>query len=128
MNGTIRISLKSYSNVDYKLFSQLFEKKLKDSYDFAMIAHSKTIPDREEFAKKIWAHMVSQGDKIEGREEYEEDEHGFCETYYDEFLDKPFSEALTKISFYDQEKVVCLEPILNILKNIQERLKVLERR
>ena len=38
-----------------------------------------------------------------------------------------YSKSLPLARYYDQEKVAFLEPILNILKNIQERLDALEK-
>jgi len=37
-----------------------------------------------------------------------------------------YSKSVPLAQFYDREKVAYLEPIFNILKNIQERLEVLE--
>jgi hypothetical protein len=37
-----------------------------------------------------------------------------------------YSKSIPLARFYDQEKVAFLEPIFNMLKNIQERLEVLE--
>ena len=39
-----------------------------------------------------------------------------------------YSKSLPLARYYDQEKVAFLEPILNILKNIQERLDALEKK
>jgi hypothetical protein len=39
-----------------------------------------------------------------------------------------YDKSLPLASFYDQEKVAFLEPIFNMLKNIQERLDALERK
>lgn len=39
-----------------------------------------------------------------------------------------YSKSLPLARFYDQEKVAFLEPILNMLKNIQERLDALEKK
>jgi hypothetical protein len=39
-----------------------------------------------------------------------------------------YSKSLPLARFYDQEKVAFLEPIFNMLQNIQERLDVLEKR
>jgi len=39
-----------------------------------------------------------------------------------------YSKSIPLARFYDQEKVAYLEPIFNILKNIQERLEVLEKK
>jgi hypothetical protein len=39
-----------------------------------------------------------------------------------------YSKSLPLARFYDQEKVSFLEPIFNMLKNIQERLEALEKR
>jgi|LauGreSBDMM110SN_4_FD.fasta_scaffold369998_1 hypothetical protein len=39
-----------------------------------------------------------------------------------------YSKSLPLARFYDQEKVSFLEPIFNMLKNIQERLESLEKR
>ena len=39
-----------------------------------------------------------------------------------------YSKSLPLARFYDQEKVAFLEPIFNMLKNIQERLDVLEKK
>ena len=39
-----------------------------------------------------------------------------------------YSKSLPLARFYDQEKVEFLEPILNMLKNIQERLDSLEKK
>ena len=38
-----------------------------------------------------------------------------------------YSKSLPLARYYDQEKVAFLEPILHILKNIQERLDALEK-
>ena len=38
-----------------------------------------------------------------------------------------YSKSLPLARFYDQEKVEMLEPIFNMLKNIQERLDIIER-
>jgi len=37
-----------------------------------------------------------------------------------------YSRSIPLARFYDQEKVATLEPIFNMLKNIQERLEILE--
>jgi hypothetical protein len=37
-----------------------------------------------------------------------------------------YSKSIPLARFYDQEKLATLEPIFNILKNIQERLLILE--
>ena len=37
-----------------------------------------------------------------------------------------YSKSIPLARFYDQEKLATLEPIFNMLKNIQERLEVLE--
>jgi len=37
-----------------------------------------------------------------------------------------YSKSIPLARFYDQEKMAFLEPIFNMLKNIQERLEVLE--
>lgn len=37
-----------------------------------------------------------------------------------------YSRSIPLARFYDEEKVVMLEPIFNMLKNIQQRLEVLE--
>ena len=37
-----------------------------------------------------------------------------------------YSKSIPLARFYDQEKLAILEPIFNILKNIQERLLILE--
>jgi hypothetical protein len=39
-----------------------------------------------------------------------------------------YSKSLPLARLYDQEKVTFLEPIFNMLKNIQERLEALEKR
>jgi hypothetical protein len=39
-----------------------------------------------------------------------------------------YSKSIPLARFYDQEKVEFLEPIFNMLKNIQERLDALERK
>ena len=39
-----------------------------------------------------------------------------------------YSKSFPLARFYDQEKVAFLEPIFNILKNIQERLDALEKK
>ena len=39
-----------------------------------------------------------------------------------------YSKSIPLARFYDQEKVSYLEPIFNMLKNIQERLEVLEKK
>jgi len=39
-----------------------------------------------------------------------------------------YSKSIPLARFYDQEKVAFLEPILNMLKNIQERLDALEKK
>jgi hypothetical protein len=39
-----------------------------------------------------------------------------------------YSKSIPLARFYDQEKVAYLEPIFNMLKNIQERLEVLEKK
>ena len=39
-----------------------------------------------------------------------------------------YSKSIPLARFYDQEKVSFLEPIFNMLKNIQERLDALERK
>jgi hypothetical protein len=39
-----------------------------------------------------------------------------------------YSKSVPLARFYDQEKVAFLEPIFNILKDIQERLDVLEKK
>jgi hypothetical protein len=39
-----------------------------------------------------------------------------------------YSKSIPLARFYDQEKLAFLEPILNMLKNIQERLDALERK
>jgi len=39
-----------------------------------------------------------------------------------------YSKSLPLARFYDQEKVAFLEPIYNMLKDIQERLDLLEKR
>ena len=39
-----------------------------------------------------------------------------------------YSKSVPLAQFYDMEKVAYLEPILNILKNIQERLEILEKK
>jgi hypothetical protein len=39
-----------------------------------------------------------------------------------------YSKSIPLARFYDQEKVEFLEPILNMLKNIQERLEALEKK
>lgn len=39
-----------------------------------------------------------------------------------------YSKSIPLARFYDQEKLAYLEPILNMLKNIQERLEVLEKK
>ena len=39
-----------------------------------------------------------------------------------------YSKSIPLARFYDQEKVAFLEPIFNMLKNIQERLDALERK
>jgi len=39
-----------------------------------------------------------------------------------------YSKNIPLAQFYDREKLAFLEPILNALKNIQERLEVLEKR
>ena len=39
-----------------------------------------------------------------------------------------YSKSLPLARFYDQEKVAFLEPIFNMLKNIQERLDALEKK
>ena len=38
-----------------------------------------------------------------------------------------YSKSIPLARFYDQEKLAYLEPIFNMLKNIQERLEVLEK-
>jgi len=39
-----------------------------------------------------------------------------------------YSKSVPLAQFYDREKVAYLEPIFNMLKNIQERLEVLEKK
>jgi hypothetical protein len=39
-----------------------------------------------------------------------------------------YSKSIPLARFYDQEKLAFLEPIFNMLKNIQERLDALERK
>ena len=39
-----------------------------------------------------------------------------------------YSKSIPLARFYDEEKLGYLEPIFNMLKNIQERLEVLEKR
>ena len=39
-----------------------------------------------------------------------------------------YAKSLPLARFYDQEKVAFLEPILNMLNNIQERLEALEKK
>ena len=39
-----------------------------------------------------------------------------------------YSKSVPLAQFYDREKVAYLEPILNMLKNIQKRLEVLEKK
>ena len=39
-----------------------------------------------------------------------------------------YSKSIPLARFYDQEKVAFLEPIFNMLKNIQERLDALEKK
>ena len=39
-----------------------------------------------------------------------------------------YSKSVPLAEFYDREKVAYLEPILNMLKNIQERLEILEKK
>jgi hypothetical protein len=39
-----------------------------------------------------------------------------------------YSKSLPLARFYDQEKVAFLEPIFNMLQNIQDRLEVLEKK
>jgi tRNA U55 pseudouridine synthase TruB len=39
-----------------------------------------------------------------------------------------YSKSIPLAQFYDREKVAYLEPIFNMLKNIQERLEVLEKK
>ena len=39
-----------------------------------------------------------------------------------------YSKSIPLARFYDQEKVAYLEPIFNILKNINQRLEALERK
>ena len=39
-----------------------------------------------------------------------------------------YSKSIPLARFYDQEKVAFLEPILNALKDIQERLEILEKK
>lgn len=39
-----------------------------------------------------------------------------------------YSKSLPLARFYDQEKIAFLEPIFNMLQNIQDRLEVLEKK
>jgi len=39
-----------------------------------------------------------------------------------------YSKSVPLAQFYDREKVAYLEPILNMLRNIQERLEILEKK
>ena len=39
-----------------------------------------------------------------------------------------YSKSLRLVRIYDQEKVAFLEPIINMLQNIQDRLEVLEKK
>jgi len=43
-------------------------------------------------------------------------------------IGRAYSKSIPLARFYDQEKLGYLEPIFNMLKNIHERLEVLEKR